>query len=51
MTYSSPRRDVRSHYLLCSQNYLLIVGIGPIPNKELELIFQSDCFDHTCVYS
>ena len=38
-TCSSPRRDVLSHYLVCSKNYLLIVGIGPILNKELELMF------------
>ena len=47
---SSPRRDVRSHSLVCSENSLLIVGIGPIINKELELIFRSDCSDRTCVY-
>ena len=38
-TCSSPRRAIRSHSLVCSENYLLIVGIGPILNKELELIF------------
>ena len=50
-TCSSPRRAVRSHYLVCSENSLLIVGIGPILNKELELIFRSDRSDRTCVYS
>ena len=51
LTCSSPRRAVRSHSLVCSKNYLLIVGIGPILNKELEVIFRSDCSDRTCVYS
>ena len=39
-TCSSPRRAVRSHYLVCSKNSLLIVGIGPILNKEHKLIFD-----------
>ena len=51
LTCSSPRRAVRSHSLVCSEKYLLIVGIGPILNKELELIFRSDRSDRTCVYS
>ena len=51
MTCSSPRRAVRSHSLVCCENSLLIVGIGPILNKELELIFRSDRSDRTCVYS
>ena len=50
-TCSSPKRDVRSHSLVCSENSILIVGIGPILNKELELIFRSDRSDRTCVYS
>ena len=48
---SRPRRAVRSHSLECSKNYLLIVGIGPILNKDIELIFLSDLSDRTCVYS
>ena len=32
-TCSSPRWAVRSHSLVCSENSLLIVGIGPILNK------------------
>ena len=54
LTCSSPRRAVLSHSLVCSENSLLIVGIGPILNKELELIFRSDRSDRsdrTCVYS
>ena len=51
VTCSSPRRAVRSHSLVCIENSLLIVGIGPILNKELELIFRSDRSDRTCVYS
>ena len=50
-TCSSPGRAVRSHSLVCSKNCLLILGIGQILNKELELIFRSDCSDRTCVYS
>ena len=34
-TCSSPRRAVRSHSLVCSENPFSIVGIGPIPVKEL----------------
>ena len=37
-TCSGPRRAVRSHSLVCSKNSLLIIGIGPILNKELELV-------------
>ena len=50
-TCSSPRRAVCSHSLVCSENSLLIVGVGPILNKELELIFRSDRSDRTCVYT
>ena len=50
-TCSSPSRPVRSHSLVCSENSLLIVVIGPILNKELELIFRSDRSDRTYVYS
>ena len=35
MTCSSPRRTVRSHSLVCSENPFSVVGIGPIPVKEL----------------
>ena len=35
VTCSSPRRAVRPHSLVCSKNYLSIVGIGPICDKEL----------------
>ena len=51
LTCSSPRRAVRSHSLVCSENSLFIVGIGPILIKELELIFRSDRSDRMCVYS
>ena len=40
VTCSSPRRAVRSHSLVCSKNSLLIVGIGPILNKSLNLFFD-----------
>ena len=32
---SRPRRDIRSHYLVCSKNSLLILVIGKIRDKEL----------------
>ena len=51
MTCSSPRRAVRSHSLVCSENSLLIVRIGPVLNKVIEIIFRSDCSDRTCIYS
>ena len=34
-TCSSSRCPVRSHSLVCSENPFSIVGIGPIPVKEL----------------
>ena len=51
MTCSSRRQAVRSHSLVCSKNSLLILRIGPILIKELELIFRSNCSFRTCVYS
>ena len=51
MTWSSPIFPLRSHSLVCIENHLLIVVIGPIINKELEFIFWSDCSDHTRVYT
>ena len=50
-TCSSPTQDVSSRYLVWSENSLLIVEIGIILNKELEVIFRSDRSDPTCVYS
>ena len=35
MTCSSPRRPLCSHSLVCSENYLFILGIGLIFDKEL----------------
>ena len=35
MTCSNPRRPVHSHFMVCSENYLFIVGIGPIRDKGL----------------
>ena len=35
MTCSSPRVAVRSHFLVCSENSLLIVEIGTIRDKEI----------------
>ena len=51
MTWSSPRCPLRSHYLVCIENHLFIIGIGPILNKELKFIFRSDCSDRICVYT
>ena len=34
-TCSSPSRPLRSHYIVCSENYLFIVEIGPICDKEI----------------
>ena len=50
-TLSSPRCPLRSHSLVCIENHLFIVGIGPILNKELEFTFRSDRSDRTCVNS
>ena len=50
MTCSIPRCTLHSHYLVCIENHLFILGIGPILNKELKFIFLSDGSDPTCVY-
>ena len=51
MTCFSPRCPLRSHYLVCIENHLFIVGIGIILNKEIWFIFRYDCSDCTCFYS
>ena len=51
LTCSIPRFPLRYHSLVCIENCLFIVGIGPIINKEIKLIFRSDRSDRTCVYS
>ena len=51
MTGSIPRCPLLSHSLVCTENHLFIVKIGPILNKDLEFIFRSDCSDCTYVYS
>ena len=38
-TCSSPRCPLCSNSMVCTENQLFIVGIGPIINKELEFIF------------
>ena len=50
-TGSSPRCPLRSHSLVCIENRLFLVGIGPILNKELEFNYRSDRSDRTYVYS
>ena len=40
----------QSHSLVCIENNLFIVGIGPIYSKELEFIYRSDRCDCTYVY-
>ena len=37
---SSPRCPIRSHYLVCIENHLFIVGIGPIFDVYLTYIFR-----------
>ena len=51
LTSSIPICHLRSHSLVCIKNRLFIVGIGPIPNKELGFIYRSDRSDITFVYS
>ena len=40
-TCSSPICPLRSHSLVCIENHLFIVGIGPILKIELEFIYRS----------
>ena len=35
MTWSSPRRPLRSYSLVCNENHLFIVGLGSTHDKEL----------------
>ena len=51
LTGSIPRYPLRSHTLLCIENYLFIIVIWPILNEDLEFIYQSDCSDRKYVYS
>ena len=51
MTWFIPRCHLRSHYPVCIENNLFIVGIRPIINRETEFIYQSDRSDRTYVYS
>ena len=48
-----PAQDVPYALILWYASKIMysFVGIGTILNKELELIFRSDCSDCTCVYS
>ena len=48
---SIPRCHLKSNSLVCIENHLFIVGIGPILNKGLGFIYQSDCSYRTCIYS
>ena len=48
---ASPRFPLRSHSLVCIENHLFIVGIGPILNEEIKFIYWSDRSDRTCIYS
>ena len=34
-TWYSPKCCIRSHYLLCIENHLFVIGIGPIRDKEI----------------
>ena len=51
MTGSSPRVPLQSHSLVCIENYLFIVVMGPILSKDIEFIYQSDRSDSTYVYT
>ena len=50
-TWYSPIFPLHSHSLVCIENHLFILGIGPILNEELKFIFRSDRYVRTCVYS
>ena len=50
-TDSIPKCPLRSHSLVCIENHLFIVGIGPILNKELKFNYRSDCSYFTFFYS
>ena len=47
-TGSSSICHLRSHTLVCIENHLLVVGIGPILNKEMNSIYRYDCM---CFYT
>ena len=47
MMGSSPRRPLLPHTLVCIENYLFIVGIGPIRDEQLIFIFRFIPFVHT----
>ena len=47
---SVPIFPLRSHSLVCIENHLFIVRIGPTLNKEQGFIFRSDNSDCKCVY-
>ena len=49
-TGSIPRCPLRYHSLVCIENSLFIVGIGPILSKALEFIYRSDRSDRMYVY-
>ena len=50
-TGSIPRCPLQYHSLVCVENNLFIVGIGPILNKELEYFYLSDRSHRTYFYS
>ena len=50
-TGSRPRCPLQSLSLVCIENNLFIVGLGPILIKELKFIHRSDFYDHTYTYS
>ena len=47
-----PAQDVLFALILwyVEKNLILIVGVGPIRDKEFYFIFRSDQSHHTCVY-
>ena len=50
-TGSSTGCPLRYCSLVCVENNLFIVGIGPNISKELELIYQYNRSDRTYIYS
>ena len=45
---SSPRRPFSSHSLICSENHLFILRIGPIFDKELYFFLNRSIWSYVC---
>ena len=42
------KMSLQYYYLVCIENHLFIVGVGPNLNKELSFIYLSDRSDRSC---